>query len=84
MRGGQVVTYCDPGGALHAGAVCGIPDTGPSGAKILDLRLADGTVVSGVPHEGDRQDGAAFWRLGAPPAPPESTDAPARPFRRRN
>lgn len=81
MRGGQVVTYVDEAGRSCPAVICGLPGSGPSGVKILDLRMADGTVVERVPHAGDRVAGGAYWTLDAvapPAAPAPEAEAPAK------
>lgn len=67
MRGGDVVTYVDGAGAVFRAAVCGVPDTGASGAKVLNLRFADGRVLEGIAHEQDRAPGGAYWTFEPPP-----------------
>jgi hypothetical protein len=76
MRGGQVVTYVDATGQVCPAVICGLPGSGPSGVKILDLRMADGSVVERVAHEGDREPGGGYWTLGA--VEPEPPPAPSR------
>ena len=56
---GQAVTYVDALGAASAASVVGIPDTGPSGFKILDL-----TTGTAVPYRDDAAPGSAYWLLG--------------------
>ena len=86
MRAADPVFYVDGAGAVAPATVCGIPGTGASSYKTLDVRLADGTVVSQVAHERDRVAGGAFWTLTAPPPPvvvPVAEDEPRGPRRSR-
>lgn len=77
MRIGDPITFIDTKGNEHGATVTGVPDTGPSGKKILNLEYRDArqiaVVVEGVVHGDDRESGKSYWQLVT-----ESDDPPDR------
>lgn len=78
MRAGQLVTYVRGDGTSTAAVVAAVPDSGPSGFKVLDLVLA-GRTVSHVPHAADRVAGKGFWVVYGTVPPPASVEPPVTP-----
>lgn len=64
MRLNDKCGFFDEAGSRHLATITGIPGTGASGFKTLDLTYRDeGETVEekGVPHENDAGPGEAFW-----------------------
>lgn len=65
MKAGQRVTYVERGRTYDA-EIVGVPGSGPSGWKTLDLQVGQ-SVREAVPHERDKGR-KGYWREHAPPA----------------
>lgn len=64
MKVGQEVSFIDGKNGRHTATVIGIPGAGDSGYKTLDLEYKNGgeeVKVSGVPYEGDAEEGQNYW-----------------------
>jgi hypothetical protein len=73
MKPGKTVVHVRRG-RERAALVVGVPGSGPSGWKTLDLDVA-GEVLKDVPHETDAGRGG-FWREHAAPADATEAEVP--------
>ena len=80
MKIGGRVAYIDSNGKQHGAGITGVPATGASGKKILNLEYKDAEqrahTVDGVVHRDDREAGKGFWLLPAEAEEPADRRAP--------